>query len=42
MGSTLDKPKLLMKRNFVQTTHFDTEHLAGGTQFGNNVEVNAK
>jgi hypothetical protein len=35
MGSTLEKPLLLMKRNFVQTTRFDTENLASGTQFSN-------
>lgn len=34
MGSTLDRPLLLMKRNFLADTTFENEQLNSGTEFG--------
>ena len=38
MGSTLDRPLLLMKRNFLADTTFENEQLNQGTEFGQHVE----
>lgn len=33
LGNTLDRPKLLLKRHFVQNTSVDQEQLSGGSQY---------
>lgn len=33
LGNTLDRPKLLLKREFVQTTQIVQEELRGGQQY---------
>jgi hypothetical protein len=33
LGNTLDRPKLLVKRHFVQNTQIDKEHIRGGQEY---------